>query len=330
MKNYFSTACTVTDIIISHYKSKKMRLSMLRLQHLLYRLYEDYYEKYGNLLFPENFYTAAKGPEIKEIDICYSDDDLDSVSSKTYRNEEAATIVPILRKYDDALISELIVINCDEGTPYFSISGYDSNKEELIPTELIMEYIDMGKEHSTKVKITSDFTYRAPEALKSVFKMEGHKITHEFSERVVAPYRAKYESPFKIAYKRFGIISTDAMNNILDLDLTGIDFKILFLMLSEAQPITGSVCFSDGNPITKEWICIKVNKSEKTVRYSLNSLEDKELIKKSTDNNCTKYYVNPYVFIKNRKINGYLYNMFKDTVWHKEHLEKIQFSKQLD
>lgn len=330
MKNYFSSAFAVTDIIINYYKSKKMRLSKLRLQHLLYRMYEDFYEKYGEILFPENFYATVKGPEIKEIDICYGDDDLDFVSSKNYSDEEVAILVPLLIKYDDTLISEFVFCNCGENSPYLAVGGYDNDNEKLIPSNLITECIDMGKKQINLLRCTSDFTHRATEALKSVIGIEGHDFTLKVSKEIAEPYRPKYKSPFKISYARFGMISESAMNNILDLDLTGIDFKILFLMLAETQPITGSVCLSDGKPVTKDWICSKINKSEKTVRYSLKALEEKELIKKMDDNNCVKYYVNPYVFIKNRKINGYLYNMFKDTVWHKEHLEKIQFSKQLD
>lgn len=327
MKNYFSSACTVTDIIIFYYHSKKRRLSMLRLQYLLYLLYCDYYEKYRKLLFAENFYTTSRGPEIKEIGIIYSDDDLDNTNDEYYSTEEADIILPLLKQYDDSLISELIYFCCCEGSPYLAIRGYNNHKEELISPSLIMEYIDTGEIYSESRQSISECSTHALETPEIVLRMGKDEIICEPEKLIVEAHRPKYKSPLKITYNNFGMISKTGMQNILNLDLPGIDFKILFLMLSETQPITGSVCFSDGKPITKEWICIKVNKSEKTVRRSLQTLQDKELIKKMTDNNCVKYYVNPYIFVRSQKINEYLYNMFKDTVWHKYYLKKIKNPK---
>lgn len=322
MKNYFSSACSVADTIICYYCIRKMQLSLLRLQHLLYRLYEDYYENFGELLFPENFYTSVKGPEIKEIYICYSDEDLDTMKNKYYTSEEAAAIIPLLKKYDDALISELLFYNCGENSPYLLAGGYESDREKLIPPALIREHIDKIKKQTNERDGCKEWFTRGLAGSGSDFECKEDKMMLEEENLAIESLRVKYESPLKISYSRFGIISDVALKRVLELELTGIDYKIFFLLLSCVEPITGAVYNSKGEPITKEMICGSINKSEKTVRISLQALQNNELIKKIEDNNCAKYYVNPYVFVKNPKINEYLYGIFKDSIWHKYYLKR--------
>lgn len=112
-----------------------------------------------------------------------------------------------------------------------------------------------------------------------------------------------------------GMLFNSAMEHFNNLDLGVMDYRVLMLLFSRTWATTGLLRHNNGFPVTKEWICKTLDKSEKRVRLALNNLEYYRIIAKERIEKETKYYMNPYVFSKSKKIDEHLHKLFKDSVW---------------
>lgn len=112
-----------------------------------------------------------------------------------------------------------------------------------------------------------------------------------------------------------GMLFDTAVEYFNNLDLGIMDYKVLMLLFRRTWATTGLLRHKNGFPITKEWIEKTLDKSEKRVRLALNNLEYYKIIAKEGIGKERRYYMNPYVFSRSKKIDGHLHNLFKDSIW---------------
>lgn len=114
---------------------------------------------------------------------------------------------------------------------------------------------------------------------------------------------------------RFTMLNEYAAQQLAKEKLTGSDYQIVLLMMSNTNYKTGLITKGNNQPITPEWVADKLKISIKTADRCFDKLRDRGIIAQSITNYKTRYYFNPYIQYKGRWIERTLYDMFKDTKW---------------
>ena len=106
-----------------------------------------------------------------------------------------------------------------------------------------------------------------------------------------------------------------ALDKLVKEDLNSSDFKVLLVCLKCYNYNTGLISNARGKELSaNDFVdCSFLKRS--AVYKSLNNLVSKGIIAKVKTLKNIKYYGNPFIFMKGKKINKTLYDMFKKTKW---------------
>lgn len=117
--------------------------------------------------------------------------------------------------------------------------------------------------------------------------------------------------------EKFSILSSYSAKQLANEKLTGAEYRMLLLMISNTNYKSGLVTLGNNHDITVEWLTKTLKISKKTTENCLKTLIDRGIIARNTTNHKTKYFFNPYIQYRGRWINKTLYEMFKNTKWAK-------------
>lgn len=121
---------------------------------------------------------------------------------------------------------------------------------------------------------------------------------------------------------QFNMFSTFSISQLAKEDLTGTDYRVLFLLMSGVGYKTGYISMGNNHSMTPEWIAKKLDIHKKTVDKILKKLIDRGIIAIVITEKKKTYFMNPYIQYKGRWISKDLYNMFKDTKWARQAAEE--------
>ena len=120
--------------------------------------------------------------------------------------------------------------------------------------------------------------------------------------------------------EKFIKIFKSALNILGNESLTGNDWKILTTMLSYLRDESGLIAHINGKPLLAKDISELSEIGESSTFRAIEKLIRKKIIAKNRIGfNEIKFYINPFIFTKNRRINKTLYTMFKSSKWQKLH-----------
>lgn len=117
--------------------------------------------------------------------------------------------------------------------------------------------------------------------------------------------------------KRFSMLSSYSAKQLADEKLTGAEYRVLLIMISNTNYKSGLVTLANNHPMTVDWVTKTLNITKKTTEKCFRVLADKGIIHHGTSSKKTKTFFNPYIQYKGRWINKTLYDMFKDSKWAK-------------
>ena len=98
--------------------------------------------------------------------------------------------------------------------------------------------------------------------------------------------------------------------------LTGTEMLFVMYLSRFIEYESGKLSYSNGKSVNKYVLGKHLSKSIRSIEMLLKSLEEKQVIHKCKQGSI-KYFVNPFLFMKGRKINKTLCEMFCNTKWCK-------------
>lgn len=117
--------------------------------------------------------------------------------------------------------------------------------------------------------------------------------------------------------EKFSMLSSYSAKQLANEKLTGAEYRMLLLMISNTNYKSGLVTLGNNHDITVEWLTKTLKISKKTTENCLKTLIDRGIIAQNITNHRTQFFFNPYIQYKGRWINKTLYDMFKSTDWAK-------------
>lgn len=105
--------------------------------------------------------------------------------------------------------------------------------------------------------------------------------------------------------------------------LTGSQWRLLNMMGHYIQYQTCLLTFSNGVPLTLEHISQIMNMPERTTFRAIEGLVKKKIIGKFKIGHEIKYYMNPFIYMKGKRVNKTLISMFGKSKWAQLHEESI-------
>jgi len=102
---------------------------------------------------------------------------------------------------------------------------------------------------------------------------------------------------------------------ILSRSLNSTELSITLYLASYIDYTTGLLRHDNGKFLRRATIIRETGYSEKTIDKILKNLKDKQIIGKHKIGRETQYTINPFIFMKGKRINKTLYTMYKNTKW---------------
>lgn len=104
--------------------------------------------------------------------------------------------------------------------------------------------------------------------------------------------------------------------------LTGSEMQMVYFLLPFLSFESGMLTTRNGQPLTRKQIADRTGLSINTVDRLLQGLKEKQVIGKHMIGREVQYFMNPYLFMRGKRINKTLHDMFQNTVWAKEYENK--------
>lgn len=101
----------------------------------------------------------------------------------------------------------------------------------------------------------------------------------------------------------------------LSKSLNGSEMLVVMHLASYIDYTTGMLRHSNGQILKRTAIIRDTGFNEKTVDKILKSLREKQVISKNKVGREIQYFANPFIFMKGKRVNKTLYDMFKNTKW---------------
>ena len=117
--------------------------------------------------------------------------------------------------------------------------------------------------------------------------------------------------------ERFSMLSSFSAKQLANEKLTGAEYRVLLIMISNTNYKSGLVTLGNNHDITVDWLSKALKISKNTTDSCIKTLVDRGIIARNTTNHRTQYFFNPYIQYKGAWINKTLYDMFKHTYWAK-------------
>ena len=105
--------------------------------------------------------------------------------------------------------------------------------------------------------------------------------------------------------------------------LTGSEMQMVYFLLPFLSFESGMLKTRNGQPLTRKLISDKTGLSINTVDRLLQGLKEKQVIGKHVVGREVQYFMNPYLFMRGKRINKTLQDMFRNTDWAKEYEKKL-------
>ena len=99
--------------------------------------------------------------------------------------------------------------------------------------------------------------------------------------------------------------------------LSGSEMQMVYYLLSYLSYDSGIVMQNNGKPLSRQIIAQEINLAVKTVDKILRSLHQKQVIGKHNNGREVHFTMNPWLFMRGKRINKTLYELFKNSRWAK-------------
>jgi|LSQX01.3.fsa_nt_gb hypothetical protein len=100
--------------------------------------------------------------------------------------------------------------------------------------------------------------------------------------------------------------------------LSGPEMFMTYYLLQYLSYDSGLLMHANGKLLTRKRICDELGQSERQVDRTLESLKEKEVIKKVLGaKREVSFLVNPWLFMRGKRINKTLHDLFKNSQWAK-------------
>ena len=99
--------------------------------------------------------------------------------------------------------------------------------------------------------------------------------------------------------------------------MTGAESVFLFYLLSFLSYKDGVIKYSNGKIVTKQHMAKDTKKSVRNIERLLYSLISKEIIGIHKSGENISYTVNPFLFMRGKRIDNSLYDLYKNSQWVK-------------
>lgn len=101
----------------------------------------------------------------------------------------------------------------------------------------------------------------------------------------------------------------------LSKSLTGTEMQLVHFLLQYLSFESGVLKHPNGRFLARSYIAMETGLSERTVDRLLHGLKDKRVLARTTSGREVQYFMNPYLFMRGKRINKTLHEMFKNSRW---------------
>lgn len=102
--------------------------------------------------------------------------------------------------------------------------------------------------------------------------------------------------------------------------LSGPESFMVYYLLQYLSYDSGILLHSNGQIVTRSYIAEELGQSERQVDRTIDKLREKQVLKKVLGaKREVSIIMNPYLFMRGKKINKTLYELFKNSRWAKVH-----------
>ena len=105
--------------------------------------------------------------------------------------------------------------------------------------------------------------------------------------------------------------------------LSGSEMQMVYFLLPYLSYESGMLKARNGQPLTRQQISDKTGLSINTVDRLLQGLKKVQVIGRNVVGREVQYFMNPYLFMRGKRINWTLRDMFQNTDWAKEYEKKL-------
>lgn len=99
--------------------------------------------------------------------------------------------------------------------------------------------------------------------------------------------------------------------------LTGTETQFVNFLMPYISYDSGMLTKANGRPLTRAQIAVETGLALKTVDRLLLSLRQKQVLSKNKMGRQIQFFMNPWLFMRGKRINKTLYEMFRGSRWAK-------------
>jgi hypothetical protein len=97
--------------------------------------------------------------------------------------------------------------------------------------------------------------------------------------------------------------------------LSGSEMQMIHFLTAYISYESGMLKHGNGKPVTRGYIADATGMSIKSVDRILHNLRDHQVLGRNVVGREVQYFANPYLFMRGRRINKTLHDMFKNSRW---------------
>jgi len=99
--------------------------------------------------------------------------------------------------------------------------------------------------------------------------------------------------------------------------LTGPETSLVYYLVQYLSYESGMLKHRNGQPLDRAYISDETGQSERTVDRLLQGLKEKHVMGRNVVGREVQYFLNPWLFMRGKRINRTLHDMFKNSRWAK-------------
>jgi len=99
--------------------------------------------------------------------------------------------------------------------------------------------------------------------------------------------------------------------------LSGPEVQFLHYLLPYLSYESGMLKHSNGKPVTRAYMAEEIGTSTRTIDRMIKKLKEKQILSRNTVGKESQYFLNPYLFMRGKRVNKTLVDMFRNTRWAK-------------
>ena len=99
--------------------------------------------------------------------------------------------------------------------------------------------------------------------------------------------------------------------------LSGAELQMIYFLLPSLSYDSGLLMHSNGKPITRQFISDSAGLAIKTTDKIIQGLHQKQVMGKHNNGREVHFTMNPWLFMRGKRINKTLYEIFKNSRWAK-------------